>query len=100
MLREIIAGPSLGMARGMDHVDLPLPAQGPIRQLTDVMDFTFGNSVIKSCPMSYVNTVVNGNNGTKLTDLCISIFDYYSAAKDYLDYMASNAGGNETPVKQ
>lgn len=71
-----------------------------VTQLTDVMEFTFGNAVIKSCPMSYVNTVVNGNNGTKLTDLCISIFDYYSAAKDYLDYMASNAGSNETPVKQ
>lgn len=49
--------------------------------------------------MTYVANVVNGDNGVKLTDLCISIFDYYSAAQDYLDYLGSKSDENEMPIK-
>lgn len=69
-----------------------------VTQLKDTFAFQIGDAVVKSCPLTYIQQVVNEDKGVSLTDLCIAIFDYYSAAKDYSDYMNSPAEENETPV--
>lgn len=69
-----------------------------ITQLKDTFAFQVGDAVVKSCPLTYIQQVVNEDKGVSLTDLCIAIFDYYSAAKDYSDYINSPTEENETPV--
>ncbi len=55
-------------------------------RLNEDLPFAVGNGVVKFNPMSYVkNSLLNGQN-KKLKDLCVALYEYYFAAKTYINY--------------
>ena len=55
-----------------------------IAQMGDIFEYQIGDAVLKSCPLTYVEYVVNSESSEKLTKLCIAIYDYYNAGKAYM----------------
>ena len=55
-----------------------------ITQMGYILESHIGDAVYRSCPLSYVNRVLNSEESEELTNLCIAIYDYYRAAKDYV----------------